>query len=385
MTKRKHPGIQPRGNAWRAEVCVNGHRDSATFNTLAEAKSWREHRTAELKLLNRPPQRSGEQAKLTLRELLEQQKDELDIRTRRSALAHDARVRKIVSIDVGQQSPRPIGEIVVKQLTDKDFLNYKKARLNDGVARSTVKRELNLLRAAFNRLIEAGAILHNPVRSAIKSLPKNDPEVGNLLSVSERQCFIEQCEVTALNPRRNPWLSFAFAFAAATALRKAELLALEWSDVDYENAVVKVERVDDLPDKKGKRTSHGTKNGEVRETPLSQEALEILRCVPRSVDPALRHRVFPITYDALKSAFRRVREKAGTRHFRWHDLRHIAATEALARLGDIAFVAVVTGHRDWKSLKRYTHPTAKDVAKLLGSSPAERLSSTSQSTMRESR
>ena len=378
MTKRKHAGIQPRGNAWRAEVCVNGHRDSATFNTLAEAKSWREHRTAELKLLNRPPQRSGEQAKLTLRELLEQQKDELDIRTRRSALAHDARVRKIVSIDVGQQSPRPIGDIVVKQLTDRDFINYKKTRLNDGVARSTVKRELNLLRAAFNRLIEAGAILHNPVRSAIKSLPKKDPEVGNLLGVSERERFIEQCEVNASNPRRNPWLSHAFAFSAATALRKAELLALEWTDVDFENAVLRVQRVDDLPDSKGKRTTRGTKNGEERETPLSVEALEILRSVPRAVDPALRHKVFPITYEALKSAFRRVREKAGTRHFRWHDLRHMAATDALARLGNIAHVAVVTGHRDWESLKRYTHPTAKDVAKLLGARLAERSSSTSQ-------
>lgn len=66
-----------------------------------------------------------------------------------------------------------------------------------------------------------------------------------------------------------------------TALRKAELLALEWADVDFENAVLRVQRVDDLPDSKGNNSGHEERRG--KRGPLSQEALEIL-----SIQAAIR-------------------------------------------------------------------------------------------------
>ncbi len=51
---------------------------------------------------------------------------------------------------------------------------------------------------------------------------------------------------------------------------------------------------------------------------LSPRALEILKALPRSLDG----RVFPITANALKSAFNRARHKLGLDHYRFHDTRH---------------------------------------------------------------
>lgn len=51
---------------------------------------------------------------------------------------------------------------------------------------------------------------------------------------------------------------------------------------------------------------------------LSPHAIEILKGLPRSMDG----RVFPITANALKSAFNRARHKLGLDHYRLHDTRH---------------------------------------------------------------
>ncbi len=165
---------------------------------------------------------------------------------------------------------------------------------------------------------------------------------------------------------------WALKLAGETGLRKAELLGLRWSAIDFAKHVATIKQVDDLPDKKGNRTTEGTKNGDPeREIPLSPEAIGLLRCIPRANDPELSDHVIPITYNALGCAYKRLKRRAKLA-YRWHDLRHTAATNFLERLKNVAHVALITGHKDWRSLKRYTHPKASSVAKLLEQNPASK-------------
>jgi integrase len=147
---------------------------------------------------------------------------------------------------------------------------------------------------------------------------------------------------------RNPWIKPLVRLALLTAMRRGELLALEWQHVDL------MRRVAVLP---------MTKNGDARSVPLSSEAVALLGTLASSARPG---RVFPTTAMALRKAFERACERANIRDLHFHDLRHTATTRMSALLPNVIELAAVTGHRDLRMLQRYYHPRAEDLARKLG-------------------
>jgi integrase len=77
-----------------------------------------------------------------------------------------------------------------------------------------------------------------------------------------------------------------------------------------------------------------------------------LRALPRS----LHGQVFPgITTEAIKRAYIRAVRRAGIEDLRFHDLRHEATTRLFEKGLNIMEVATITGHKDLRMLRRYTH------------------------------
>jgi integrase len=128
-------------------------------------------------------------------------------------------------------------------------------------------------------------------------------------------------------------------------MRRGELLSLTWEHVHTEKRYVH------LPD---------TKNGETRDVPLSPMALELLRELPRNFrgDQV----VFPLHYEALKSAWRRACTRTSITNLRFHDLRHEATSRFFEKGLNVMEVAAITGHKDLRMLQRYTHLRAEDLA-----------------------
>jgi integrase len=97
--------------------------------------------------------------------------------------------------------------------------------------------------------------------------------------------------------------------------------------------------------------------------PLSSTAIRVLRALPRS----LHGPVFPgLTTEAIKRAYIRSVRRAGIEDLRFHDLRHEATTRLFEKGLNIMEVASITGHKDLRMLRRYTHLKAEDLAKKLG-------------------
>ncbi len=94
--------------------------------------------------------------------------------------------------------------------------------------------------------------------------------------------------------------------------------------------------------------------------PLSPQALEVLRDLPRRIDG----RVFGLAPDSVTQAFERACRRAGIEDLRIHDLRH-EATSRLADLFEVHELAKITGHRDMRMLLRYYHPKATDFSRRL--------------------
>ena len=128
------------------------------------------------------------------------------------------------------------------------------------------------------------------------------------------------------------------AFAIFSTRRQEEITLLRWNDLDGDRILVR--------DMK----HPGDKIGNNVYCELSTEAIAIIESMPRSGE-----RIFPYSTDAISAGFTRACRFLGIEDLRFHDLRH----EGISRLFEIGKTipqaAVVSGHRSWTSLKRYTH------------------------------
>lgn len=237
-------------------------------------------------------------------------------------------------------------------ISSKLIAQWRDERLKS-VSGSTVNRELNIISAVINHARkEWGVHMDNPV--ALIRRPQNEKARERRLEEGEEAALLSALEGSrnedgTFGPgTRNPWIKPLVRLALETAMRRGELLALKWDEVDTKRQVARI------PD---------SKNGKARSIPLSSRAVAVLDEVrPHSIDG----RVFPTTEDAVKKAFSRACEAARLEDLHFHDLRHEATSRLAEKLPNVIELAAVTGHKDLRMLKRYYHPRAEDLARKLG-------------------
>ncbi|NYH23719.1 integrase [Paraburkholderia bryophila] len=171
-------------------------------------------------------------------------------------------------------------------LTHEIVANWRN-ELAARIAPATVVRDLATLSTIINHARrEWGVHMSNPVHLARK--PTVPPGRCRVLSADEE---VRLLEAAAPIGRRSPWLQPAIILSIETAMRRRELLALAWANVDLER------RTAFLP---------MTKNGSARTVPLSSRAIATLTSMPRSADG----RVIPMSAAALMLRFKLLRERA---------------------------------------------------------------------------
>lgn len=89
--------------------------------------------------------------------------------------------------------------------------------------------------------------------------------------------------------------------------------------------------------------------------------MKILKKEVRNIDGV----IWNIQPNSLTQAFRRICKKADIRDLRFHNLRHEATTRLFEKGFNIMEVSSITGHKDLKMLKRYTHLKAEDLVHRL--------------------
>ncbi len=235
-----------------------------------------------------------------------------------------------------------LSEVPLKALRSHHITKFREDRLKT-VSAGTILKDLGLLSAVINTgRTEWGlenVLRTNPV--SLISKPKTPRPRDRRLEAGELERLLAACP--------NPWFRPVVHFAIETGMRRGELLSLICENVHLDHRYVH------LPD---------TKNGESRDVPLSPVALGLLRGLRSNKNPD--QLVFPIHYEALKSAWRRACERAGIIDLRFHDLRHEATSRFFEKGLNVMEVAAITGHKDLRMLQRYTHLRAEDLARKLG-------------------
>ncbi len=137
-------------------------------------------------------------------------------------------------------------------------------------------------------------------------------------------------------------------FAIANAMRQEEICSILIEDIDFVNRTVIIRSRKDPKKKIG--------NDQV--VPLFDKSWEIAM---KHIGDRKSGKIFRYNHKSVSASFTRICKKCQIEDLHFHDLRHTAAG-LLFELGlGIEQVALVTGHKDWKMLKRYTHIKAKNV------------------------
>lgn len=233
-------------------------------------------------------------------------------------------------------------------LQTRHFEDFMQRRLEE-VSPGTVKRELGLLHSVIEAVRKAYGMVENPI-SDVRRPQVNDARDVRLHPGDEDRLL------TAIQTSRNPWLRPAIILAVETAMRRSELLALRWTDIDFDQLKAHV--------RESKTDSKRRDRQQGREVPLSPRAYELLWELGAG-DRGDDSRVLGTTAEGLKQAFERARTRANMDHLNFHDLRHEATSRLVERGWGILEVAAVTGHADLQMLKRYTNLRAHDLARKL--------------------
>lgn len=315
---------------WEVRVAKKGHKPLyGTFRTKAQAETWarkKEDMITEGTLRDYALAERTSVAAACTRYLEE-------ITPRKASESREASRIRIISTH--------LGHLTLKELTADEVIGFVDERLDDVVS-DTVRKELGTL----SQIIKTARALWQ-----IK-LPENPVTIAReILSVTrtlkpgvERIRRLQPKEYKLLLQHAPPSLVPIIRFAIETGMRRGELTAAKREHVKGSTL--------HIPE---------TKTQKPRTIPLSRAALR----VKEKASAQLNGKLFGLTADAITKAYNRACADAGIKDLRFHDLRHEAISRFFERGLEIQEVAAISGHSDWKSLKRYTHVLPENIAKKL--------------------
>jgi integrase len=327
------------GITYRVKVRIKGHpAQSATFARLTDARRWAQ--STESAIRERRYFKTREAQRRTLAELVDRYiRDVIPKKGRwaRYQVPQFAWWRA----ELGALSLADVTPTVIAEARDK------LARGKIGPA--TVNRYLAALSHALTLAVkEWGWIEDSPFRKITRS--KEPRGRVRYLGDEERGRLLEECRKST-----SPDLYCSMVLALSTGARRTEVWGLRWGQVDFARRAI---------------TLIETKNGEIRSLPLVGHAFDLMveRAKVRRIDTDL---VFPAHRSNrpvdLRFPFAAAVKRAGIKDFRWHDLRHSAASYLAMNGATSAEIAEVLGHKTLAMVKRYAHLSQAHTTRVVES------------------
>ncbi|MDE3016596.1 MAG: site-specific integrase [Pseudomonadota bacterium] len=327
--------IETRTNAegntsFRVKVRVRGFpTQTATFARKTDAKEW--GKQTEIAIKEGKYFKTAEAKKHTFKELVKRYLDYVELRNPR----RHPWVKQYLAWwteHLGDYALSEIGKTLIIEKRDK-LLTGEKKRTN-----ATVNRYMTALSHAFTIAINEWEWVQDHPMKKIAKLPEPRGRI-RFLDEDERKRLLEACQVVD-----NDLLYLLVVLALSTGARHGELINLRWKDVDFKRNVIVL---------------HDTKNKERRVLPLACYALELIKKHHAARNKAT-DLVFPAPRNPKEPWVSRpvwliAVKNAGLDDFRFHDLRHSAASYLAMNGASLAEIAEVLGHKTLAMVKRYAH------------------------------
>lgn len=276
-----------------------------------------------------------------------------------------------------------IGKIKLTKLQGRDIqIMYNNIR-DHGRVNPTEKTGLGLsvsyihslhrmLKQCLQRAVKEHLIPYNPCEDCI--LPKAEKKEMKTLKMEDVAAFLKEADRRSVLPM--------FFLELCTGLRKGELVALLWTDLDIEKKTITVNKQAARVKGGGVKVLTPKTSTSIRTESVPQEAIDLL------IQEHEKHPDNPYMFpspvtggmyypDAVSRLNTKILESAGLEHIRFHDLRHTFASNAIQNGVDIRTVSSMLGHADPSfTLRTYTHTSSKaqeEAAQTVGQLLAQHL------------
>ena len=222
-----------------------------------------------------------------------------------------------------------------------------------------------MLHNALDRAVKERLIVRNPADDCVPpKIPKHEMKI---LPPEQIKSYLTAANQRGVLPM--------FYLELVSGLRKGELVALLWSDLDIKNRTISVSK-QYIKNPNGELTlSRPKTETSVRKVSIPQMAVDLL------IQEHEKHPGNPYMFpspitgemyypDSVVNLHKKILKDAGLGHIRFHDLRHTFATLALQNGVDIKTVSSMLGHYDAGfTLRTYTHATRQkqdEAAETMG-------------------
>lgn len=332
-----------RQTSYRVMVRLKGHpTESATFTRETDAARWAQD--TESAIREGRYFRTAEAKKHTVAELIDRyQAEVLSEKPQRKRRDQERHLKwwkgELGDYTLADVTPPLIAER--KGILARGTTSRKRRR-----SPATVNRYLTSLSHAFSVAVQEWGWLETNPMPKVRKL-KEPRGRARILSEKERDSLLKACR-NSEDRRLYPLV----VLALSTGARRGELESLRWADVNL-NA--------------GTAVLHNTKNDERRSLPLAGHAMDEMKRLGkvRRLDTdfvfanAEGRPLFP------RKAWERAVVEAKLKDFRFHDLRHTAASYLAMSGATLAEIAEVLGHKTLAMVKRYSHLTEQHTSEVV--------------------
>lgn len=249
----------------------------------------------------------------------------------------------------------PVAEEKLSDVTPLDIQFYINQIAKEGYSFSTIKKQLELLRASLRKAVSLKLISDNPAEEIAMPNKKTIKKPKEVLAYNESdqkklQKYIEEhTDVNAL---------LCVAFMIETGLRSGEALALKWRDLNLEQHRCHVHATlanPHIPSKAYVQDSPKT-DASIRTVPLNARATAILNTLKRRAtseyvfgEAGIRtNKEGRLEYPTLIRAIKKMCKETGVPYRGAHVFRHTFATNCYYKGVDIKILSRLLGHSDVK-------------------------------------
>ncbi|MCG3785699.1 MULTISPECIES: site-specific integrase [Delftia] len=325
------------GNRWRALVRRKGYPSYCkTFGVKAHAEAWARRIESEIDGGSSPRAEAVLGKKLTVARVID------------------------TYVEMREQSGRPIAESASEyfqlaclkrllgtsdaaNLSVDDVVGFCRVRSEEGAGLYTINMDVSKLGTVMRYAAPMLKVKLPDVVHEARPLLSHLKLIGGGGVRYRRAEGTELPDILAqLAKRRGQRYADAVQFAALTTMRRSEFTRIVWADVDEAKRLVLVR------DRKDPRS----KKGNNQWVPLLGPAWDLLQAQPRDDEHG---RIFPLHPQTLSKYFKEACTALGIDNLRLHDMRHEGTSQLFEAGFQVPEVAMVTGHKNWKHLKRYTN------------------------------
>ena len=327
--------------SWRAIVRRKSRYISETFRRKDDARAWA--LDAERQIDRGEAPKASRTARLrTFGDLIDLHIEDMKELGRAPGRSKDATLAML---------KRELGGRNMAELDRDRIIRFGRARAEQGAGPVTLGIDIGTIKLVLSHAaaVHGVAVPVEPVDLARIALKR----LGLVGKGNERDRRPTDDELARLiahfdgNPRQIIPMGWIIKFAVATAMRQEEICRVTWSDLNTRTKMLTIRDRKDPREKKGNDPHPAARRLGLRRPGPDREQ----RATRGNEDD----RIFPYHHKSAGTAFTRACQDLAIKDLHFHDLRH----EGTSRLFEAGFaieqVALVTGHKDWKMLRRYTH------------------------------